>query len=143
MRFRSFYYMAPKPVCQVKLLFYYLLNATQSILSLVIKMVDYKLIGARLKKQRETAKLTQEQVAEAAYITSIYLSKIENGKVHPTLDTLAGICDVIGCELATILSNSVTESDYYQNEYVVELFRSCSPSVKPIVIELLEKLAKI
>lgn len=110
---------------------------------MVIKMVDYKLIGARLKKQRETAKLTQEQVAEAAYITSIYLSKIENGKVHPTLDTLAVICDVIGCELATVLSNSVTESDCYQNEYVVELFRSCSPSVKPIAIELLEKLTKI
>lgn len=106
-------------------------------------MVDYKLIGARLKKQRERTRMTQEQVAEAAYITSIYLSKIENGKVHPTLDTLAMICDVIDCDLGTVLSNSVTESTLYQNERVLELFHSCSPAVKPIALELLEKLSKI
>ena len=44
-------------------------------------MVDYKLIGARLKRSREAAKLTQEAAAEAAaqrdlavFVASIDLS---------------------------------------------------------------------
>lgn len=110
---------------------------------MVINMVDYKLIGTRLKKQREKMKLTQEQVAASAYITSIYLSKIENGKVHPTLDTLSTICDVIHCDFGLLLSNSSTGSNHYENDRVVELFRNCSPTVKPIALELLEKLTKL
>lgn len=50
--------------------------------------IDYTMIGKRLKESRMAAKLTQEKVAEAADITTVYLSKIENGKVTPTLDTL-------------------------------------------------------
>ena len=49
--------------------------------------IDYTMIGKRLKESRMAAKLTQEKVAEAADITTVYLSKIENGKVTPTLDT--------------------------------------------------------
>ena len=52
-------------------------------------MVDYQLIGARLKARREAARQTQEEAAEAAEITPVYLSKIENGHAKPTLDTLA------------------------------------------------------
>ena len=43
--------------------------------------IDYTMIGKRLKESRMAAKLTQEKVAEAADITTVYLSKIENGKV--------------------------------------------------------------
>ena len=38
-------------------------------------MVDYQLIGSRLKQQREKQRLTQEAVAEKADITTVYLSK--------------------------------------------------------------------
>ena len=40
-------------------------------------MVDYKVIGLRLKTYRQQAGLTQETVAERAGITVVYLSKIE------------------------------------------------------------------
>ena len=43
-------------------------------------IIDYKLIGSRIKNKRLEQKLTQEQVSQAANITSYYLSKIENGK---------------------------------------------------------------
>ena len=51
-------------------------------------MVDYKVIGLRLKTYRQQAGLTQETVAERAGITVVYLSKIENGHVRPTIDLL-------------------------------------------------------
>ena len=106
-------------------------------------MIDYKLIGSRMKKQREILGLTQEKLAEKVGITTVYLSKIENGKVHPTLETLSIICGALGCDIGKILLDSESESDKYQSETVVQLFRKCSPNVKPIALEILEKLAKI
>ena len=106
-------------------------------------MVDYKLIGARLKRSREAAKLTQEAAAEAAEITPIYLSKIENGHAKPTLDTLAALCGAVGCDLGTLLSDIAPESQQYQAERVVQIFRACAPEVKPISLSLLEQLSRL
>ena len=106
-------------------------------------MVDYQLIGLRLKKQRKRNHMTQEVVAEKADITTVYLSKIENGKVHPTLDTLSTICHILDCDLGRILLDSSSESTSYQTEKVVQIFNACSPSVKPIALNLLEQLSKL
>lgn len=106
-------------------------------------MVDYKLIGARLKKYRDCAKLTQEALAEAADITPIYLSKIENGHVRPTLDTLAALCSALGCDLGSLLTDASPDSRQYQTERVVQVFRACAPEVKPIALSLLEQLSRL
>ena len=106
-------------------------------------MVDYRLIGSRMQEQRKKMKLTQDYVSEAIGITTVYLSKIENGKVRPTIDTLSAICDVIQCDLGTILTNVSSESDSYQTEEVTRLFRACSPEVKPIALLILEQLGKL
>lgn len=106
-------------------------------------MVDYQLIGARLKARREAARQTQEEAAEAAEITPVYLSKIENGHAKPTLDTLAALCSVVGCDLGGLLLDTVPDSQQYQSERVVEVFHACAPEVKPIALSLLEQLSKI
>ena len=106
-------------------------------------MIDYKLIGKRLKGNREKTGLTQEKVAEISNITVVYLSKIENGKVHPTLETLSNICAVIDCELGDVLLDTAPESKNYQSEQVLQLFHECAPEVKPIAIELLKSLTKL
>ena len=90
-------------------------------------MIDYKVIGRRIKARRQEAHLTQELVAERANITTVYLSKIENGHVRPTIDLLC----------------ASPVRDTYQNEQVVKLFNACSPTVKPIALNLLEQLAKL
>lgn len=106
-------------------------------------MIDYKLIGLRLKMSREKVNMTQESVAEQSDITVVYLSKIENGRVRPTLEILNTICSVVNCDLGSLFLNVSTESQNYQNEEIVELFRKCSPSVKPIAIDLLRKLSEL
>lgn len=104
-------------------------------------MIDYKLIGTRLKQRRQKLSLTQETVAEKVEISTIYLSKIENGHVRPTIEVLATICDVLDCDMGYILSDISLRSDSYQNEQVVQLFNACAPKVKPIALELLKQLS--
>ena len=109
----------------------------------VIYMLDYRIIGERLKAKRKSSGLTQEEVAELVNITVVYLSKIENGHVRPTLDLLCQICEIVGLDLGDLFSSVSTNSDAYQNEKVVQLFNACSPAVKPIALELLAKLSEL
>lgn len=106
-------------------------------------MIDYKVIGARLKAQRLKRHMTQESLAEAAEITTVYLSKIENGHVRPTLELLDSICTLLDCDLGYVIADSSPISNNYQAEHVIQVFNSCSPEIKPIAIDLLEKLSSI
>lgn len=62
--------------------------------------LDYAAIGGRLQARRKELGITQEDAAERAGITVVYLSKIENGRVHPTLDLLDRLCCVLEYDLA-------------------------------------------
>lgn len=106
-------------------------------------MIDYKLIGSRLKTQRITQRMTQEYVAEQAGITVVYLSKIENGHVKPTIDVLDSICTSVGFDVSALFAGTCISSDTYQNERVIALFRKCRPELKPVILELLEKMSQI
>lgn len=122
---------------------YYFLRLTLVNYLRVINVIDYKVIGSRIKEQRTKCRMTQERLSELADITTVYLSKIENGRVHPTLDLIDSICSILGCDLGYVIANSSPTSNNYQTEHIVQLFNSCSPEVKPIAIELLEKLSKL
>ena len=105
--------------------------------------MDNREIGTRIRLARRDAGLTQEKLAEQVGISVVYLSKIENGRVYPTLETLSNICTELDVELAEVLSNTEMERKDYANDRVLELFNACSVRVKPIALSLLEELAKL
>jgi len=106
-------------------------------------MIDYITIGKRIQTRRQEQNITQEKLAERVGISVVYLSKIENGRVYPTLETLSNICTELDTELSAILSNTEIARKDYANERVLELFNSCSIRVKPIALSLLEELSKL
>ena len=106
-------------------------------------MIDYTIIGKRIQTRRQEQNITQEKLAERVGISVVYLSKIENGRVYPTLETLSNICTELDTELSAILSNTEIARKDYANERVLELFNSCSIRVKPIALSLLEELSKL
>ncbi len=106
-------------------------------------MIDYTIIGKRIQTRRQEQNITQEKLADRVGISVVYLSKIENGRVYPTLETLSNICTELDTELSAILSNTEIARKDYANERVLELFNSCSIRVKPIALSLLEELSKL
>ena len=106
-------------------------------------MIDYTIIGKRIQTRRQEQNITQEKLAERVGISVVYLSKIENGRVYTTLETLSNICTELDTELSAILSNTEIARKDYANERVLELFNSCSIRVKPIALSLLEELSKL
>jgi len=54
------------------------------------------MIGDELRKARETAGLTQQEVAAKARITREYVSHLERGAYSPTLEVLLRVCVALG-----------------------------------------------
>lgn len=61
-------------------------------------------IGARLRRERQRAGLTQAQVAEGRY-TKAYISALENGLVKPSMAALNFIAERLGVPLTRLLTD--------------------------------------
>ena len=106
-------------------------------------MVDYAVIGERIRACRLQNNSTQESLAEACNITVEYLSKIENGKAKPTLDTLGKICELLDYDMANLFAGSLPVLQNYKIDDISRYYQSCKPEIKPIALEIIKKLASI
>lgn len=62
------------------------------------------MIGDELRKAREVARMTQEQLSYAAEIDRSYISLLEHNKKSPTVDLLLRMCDAMGVTASGLLS---------------------------------------
>jgi transcriptional regulator with XRE-family HTH domain len=53
-------------------------------------------IGQRIRKRRETMKLTQQQLGNTLGVTAQHISAIEKDKRAPSLDSLARLAEELG-----------------------------------------------
>lgn len=65
-------------------------------------MEDQKLLGKNLKELRKHRKMTLKQVAELAQCSESLLSKVENGRGNPSLNTLHAIAAAVGTDIGTL-----------------------------------------
>lgn len=101
--------------------------------------VDYAMIGKRIKNKRTELKITQEQMAGELDLSTFYISKIENGKSCPTLDTLSIIANYLSLDLAFLITGTSTLE---KNYYLKQLDELCSKASNK-QLNLIIKLSKV
>lgn len=62
------------------------------------------LFGAKLRRARRKAKLTQDRVAAQAATTQPSVSDVENGVQNITLETVSILADAVGVGVKNLLS---------------------------------------
>jgi transcriptional regulator with XRE-family HTH domain len=62
------------------------------------------MLGEELRRAREDANLTQEQLSFAAKIDRSYISQLENDRKSPTVDVLFRICEALGVSASRLLA---------------------------------------
>ncbi len=62
------------------------------------------MFGEALRKAREKAGLTQEQLAFKAGVHRTYVSLLERGLKSPTLNTLFRLCDAMGMSASKLIT---------------------------------------
>lgn len=67
-----------------------------------------KIIGLKIRRQRQAAGINQEKLALQAEIDRSYMGRIERGEVNITVDKLYRLCMVLECEASDLLPK-VTE----------------------------------
>ena len=61
------------------------------------------MLGAQIRKAREAAGLTQEELAFRAGVHRTYVSLLERDKKSPTIDVLFRLCDAIGLRTSELI----------------------------------------
>jgi len=102
----------------------------------------YRSIGNRIRVERKRLKLTQEELAEKANISSNFLGHIERGTKRPTLDTLKKIADVLQIPMAELFA---TETTYQlpSEDLFIKRFKSLVRDKKRKEKELVLRIAKM
>jgi transcriptional regulator with XRE-family HTH domain len=74
-----------------------------------VKKSEAKTVGEKVRRLREKAGLTQEQLAEIADLHYSYVGHIERGTKNPSLKSLTKIADALGVPVAQLMGDSRRE----------------------------------
>lgn len=106
-------------------------------------MVDFKLIGLRIKERRFEEQITQAYLAEQAELSPQYLSQVEAGKKHISLEALVKVAMALHTTADDLLTGNQFDTE---DEYVRELsmlLEDCSGVERRILFEMIVSLKKI
>jgi len=105
--------------------------------------IDYKNIGARIKKYRKLKNLTQEKLAELTQASAPHISHIENASTKLSLPTLVSIANALGVSADELICGSLDSANHIHNNEIAELTADCSPQELRSMIDMLAVLKKV
>ena len=71
------------------------------------KQLDYKALGARIRKVRKDKNITQEQLGEICALSAAHIGHIERGTRIPSLETVFRISSALSVSMDYLLFDSV------------------------------------
>jgi transcriptional regulator with XRE-family HTH domain len=74
------------------------------------------LLGAELRRAREEAGLSQEQLARATGIDRAYISELERDKNSPTVDRLVKLSRAMGIRASVLLARAEKLDDIHKKK---------------------------
>jgi len=104
--------------------------------------MDWTLIGQRIRNKRLQCHLTQEQLANYADTSNIYICKIENGTAKPTLPKLIRLCEVMDCPLSYMVEGRDCACYDKNAEHISRLLDGCSPYMVRVIEQIIESIIK-
>ena len=106
--------------------------------------LDYTVIGSRIRRLRKQKLLTQEELAERAEVSPIYIRYIEKAKRKATLDTYVRIANTLGCTMDDLLQGYHTSDpqETHTDELVV-LLEDCSQRELQQIMAMVTQLKQV
>lgn len=99
-------------------------------------MIDYKIIGERLKEARKTKGVTQDKLCKELGFSVAFLSRIERGSSEISLKRLSQICDILGVSEGLILNGTNKDTDEYLTIDLKKILDKCNKEQKKLIYEV-------
>ncbi len=92
-------------------------------------------LGARIKYFRNEKKLSQEALAEIVSVNNDYISRIENGRLRPSLMLLVSIANALEVSVDDLLVDSLTNPNAMPSDELHTLLLDCNETEKAMLIK--------
>ena len=102
--------------------------------------IDYVKLGARIKYYRNRKKLSQEALAEIVSVNNDHISRIEGGRIHPSLTVLVAIANALDVSVDDLLVDSLTHPTSNTGDAIHTLLLDCCDSEEKILTRTLTTL---
>lgn len=104
--------------------------------------MDRKALGKRIRTERSNRKLTQEQLAEAAGVSTTYIGCVERGERSVTLEKLIDIANILHVTLDYLTMDSA-EVSMDSNFFLLQnLWHQASPKDQAVILDLINALLR-
>lgn len=104
--------------------------------------LNYKKIGKKIKQARCMKKLTQMELADILDMSYSYISYIETGRRHMSLETFVMIANELNVTADFLLSTNIkTKKDALQEQLI--LFEGCTDYEQRVLFETAKALMEI
>ena len=74
--------------------------------------MNYEIMGKNIAKMRNKNHMTQEQLAEKANVSTVFISQIETSVRKPSLDTIYKLSVALNTTIDTLIGNVSLQTHY-------------------------------
>lgn len=104
--------------------------------------MDKKDLGLRLRDLRIEANFTQEELAEKADMSTVYLGEVERGQKVIGVDKFINIVKALGVSADYVLCNELPTGEPYVFDEITEKFKKLDPKQRKTAIDILDGYLK-
>lgn len=104
--------------------------------------MDKKDLGLRLRDLRIEANYTQEELAEKADMSTVYLGEVERGQKVIGVDKFINIVKALGVSADYILCNELPTGEPYVFDEITEKFKKLDPKQRKTAMDILDGYLK-
>ncbi len=105
-------------------------------------MMNLDTIGKNIRQFRNGKKMSQEDLAEKAGLSSNYIGMIERGEKVPSLTTFINILNSLGVSADMILTDVLNTGYTVKNSMLNEKIEKLTPQDKVKIYEIIDILIK-
>lgn len=101
-----------------------------------------KSLGEKIKESRKIKKLTQQQLAELADISTTFLGEIERGQKMPGLNVLIQIINALDISADWLLRDEVASSKTLVLNDITEKLEALTPNQRKCIADIIDAYIK-
>lgn len=99
--------------------------------------MDYKTMGKNIARYRIKNHLTQEQLAEKAEVSTVFISQIETAVRKPSLETMYKLSNALHTTIDAIIGNNASQAKY---DEIIKLIENKSAAELSFIIGILNEI---
>ena len=105
--------------------------------------LNYHVIGQRIRNYRQQRNLSQNSVAEKIDKSATYISYIEGGLKHPSLETLVDLANLLGVTTDMLLGENLEYTRLVRDVEYQQILHDCTDQEMRFLVEASKALKAI